>query len=157
MGGITFMQPLILALAYIYAQENPESQMTFYFVTFRIKFLPYLMLVMTMVMESPMSAVYQATGLVAAHLYDFLTRVWPTFGGGFNPIFTPAFLTRWFEVAPGTSTTKSYGQAFQARPSAGQAQANPAPNTTGAATRGGWTSGFSNNTWGNRGPGHRLG
>lgn len=151
------MQPLTLALAYLYAQENPESQMTFYFVTFRIKFLPYLMLAMTMVMDSPMAAGFQATGLVAAHLYDFLTRVYPTFGRGSNPISTPAWLTKLFDVAPGASANRAYGQAFQARPSAARAQANPGATSAGASGANSWTSSFSNNVWGNRGPGRRLG
>ncbi|KAL1302513.1 hypothetical protein AAFC00_002900 [Neodothiora populina] len=151
LSSFVFLQPLILALAYLYAQENPEQQMTFYIVTFRVKFLPYCMLLMTLVMDSPTSAMNQATGLVAAHLYDFLTRIWPAFGRGSNPIKTPQVLQRWFDSAPGAPRTTTHGTAFQARPSAGQAQ--PAAR----ASTGGWTSGFSGNSWGGRGPGHRLG
>lgn len=147
-----FLQPLILAFAYLHAQENPEQLMTFYVVTFRLKFLPYCMLLMTMIMASPEAALNQAMGLVAAHMYDFLTRVWPAFGGGANPIRTPEALKSLFALPAGNGTTKSHGTAFQARPSAGQAQGSARPST------GGWTSGFtSNNVWGSRGAGQRLG
>lgn len=151
LDGFVFLQPLILALAYLYAQENPESQMTFYIVTFRVKFLPYCMLLMTLVMDSPTAAMLQATGLIAAHLYDFLTRVWPTFGGGSSPIRTPQALQQWFDKpGRGPGTTRPHGTAFQSRPGPAQASAN-APST------GGWASGFTSNTWGSRGPGRRLG
>lgn len=152
LNGMIFLQPLILALAYLYAQENPTARMTFYIVTFQIKYLPYCMLAMTFVMDSPEAAMMQATGLLAAHLYDFLTRIWPAFGGGQNPLSTPQFISKWFATGggPGTSTARGAGTAFQARP-AGGSQSAAAPSA------GGWTSGFSGNGWGNRGPGRRLG
>lgn len=121
--------------------------MTFYIITFRVKFLPYSMIAMTMVLKGPDAAFLQGTGLIAAHLYDFLTRVYPAFGGGVNYVSTPRFLTRLFSAGPAGGRAKSHGTAFQAR--SGSAKA-PEPSR-------GWTSGFGSNTWGNRGPGHRLG
>ena len=151
LDGVVFLPSLTMALAYIYAQENPEAMMTFYIVTFKVKYMPYCMLLMTLIMQSPIAALHQGTGLFAAHLYDFLTRVWPTFGGGSNPIGTPQALQRLFAKDAGGSTTRSFGTAFQSRPSAGQTQAGPTQPSRG------WTSGFGSNSWGNNGPGRRLG
>ncbi|KAK8213373.1 hypothetical protein M8818_002672 [Zalaria obscura] len=149
--SILFLQPLILALAYTYAQDNPTRRITFYIVTFQVKYLPYAMLLMTFVMSSPNEALHQGTGLFAAHLYDFLTRIWPTFGGGRNPIRTPQAIRRWFVKPPGAGTQRGYGTAFQGRPAGSQGQ------TAGSGRTGGWTSGFSSGSWGSMGPGRRLG
>lgn len=143
---------LVLALAYTYSQDNPNRKITYFIVTFRIKWLPYVMLLMTFIMQSPESALHQGSGLVAAHLYDFLTRIWPTFGGGSNVIWTPQFVQDWF-VAAGlgrSSTTRPYGTAFSTRA--------PAASASGGSSRG-VTSGFSSLTsgWGGRGAGRRLG
>jgi len=87
-------------------------------------------------MDGPTAAKHQLAGLVAAHAYDFLTRIWPTFGGGRNYIKTPDMVKRWFggDVAR-PAQNRSYGTAFQAR--------QDVPGSTG------WT--------GQRGPGRRLG
>jgi Derlin-2/3 len=136
----------MLAFAYTFAQENPGNNVSFFILTFPAKFLPYAMLFMTFVMAGPEGAKHQATGLVAAHLYDFLTRIWPTFGGGNNLIQTPLFVQQLFGEGQGprTGTVRSNGTAFPAR-------AQPVP-ATGGATRGAFTSGFSG-----MGQGRRLG
>jgi hypothetical protein len=82
MHGVFFLSALTLALAYTYAQENPNRQLSYFIVTFSAKYLPYSMLAMTFVMASPQAALQQATGLIAAHLYEFLTKTWPEHGGG---------------------------------------------------------------------------
>lgn len=143
-----FLQPFILALAYIYGQDNSNLRITFYIITFRAKYLPYCMLAMTFVTDSPEAALQQATGLFAAHLYDFLTRLWPTYGGGSNMIRTPQIVRGLFTKPVGAGTQRAFGTAFQGRPVGGQA---PAGRT------GGWTSGFNTGTWGGRGGGRRLG
>lgn len=107
------------------------------------------MLGMTFVTDSPESALHQATGLVAAHLYDFLTRLWPQYGSGRSMIQTPQIVRRWFAKPASAGTQRAFGTAFQGRPVGGQA----AP----AGRPGGWTSGFSTGTWGGRGGGRRLG
>ena len=99
------------------------------------------MLVMTFVLSGPNAALTQATGLVAAHLYDFLTRLYPTFGGGRNYIKTPTLFKRWFGGEAPTVQAKGYGAAFM-----------PATATQGRSTG----SAFSN-AWSVRGQGRRLG
>jgi len=150
MQQVLFLQPLILALAYTHSQENPNGQMTFFVFKIRSKYLPYCMLLMTFVMAGPTATYNQATGLVAAHLHMFLTRIWPSDGGGYNPIRTPQIVRRWFAQPSSAGTTRAYGTAFQSRPAGSQAAAP-------AGRSGGWTSGFNTGSWGGRGSGRRLG
>jgi Derlin-2/3 len=107
----TFLPALSLAYAYTYAQDNPTRKVTFFIITFDSKFLPYALLFMTLIMDGPPAALNQATGLFAAHLYDFLTRIWPTFGGGTNYIKTPQMVKGWFGAKPGAAQARPYGSA----------------------------------------------
>lgn len=108
------------------------------------------MLAMTFVMASPEAALHQATGLVAAHLYDFLTKIWPEYGGGRKLINTPAFVARWFATVGTAPQQRSYGTAFS-----GNAAAQNVGQQRQTGGGGGWASGFSQNNWG--GQGRRLG
>lgn len=148
--GVLFLSPLTLALAYTYAQENPTRRLSYFIITFQAKYLPYAMLAMTFVMASPQAALTQATGLVAAHLYDFLTKVWPEYGGGRQLIKTPTIVRQWFQQPVGTGQTRAFGTAFQSRP------AQSAPQRPAGGSRG-WASGFSSGSWSGRGTGRRLG
>lgn len=138
----TFLPALTLAYAYTYAQDNPTRQVSFFIITFDAKYLPFAMLFLTLIMDGPQDALPQATGLLAAHAYDFLTRIWPTFGGGTNYITTPDTVKRWFGGTPGAQQARPYGFAQQGR------------TTDSAAT--GRSTGVSSQ-WGERGPGRRLG
>ncbi len=121
---------------------------------------------MTLVMGGLNATMIQASGLLAAHLYDFLTRIYPAFGGGRNYIVTPEFVRRWFAGPAGRRgpTTRSYGTAFipdtAARAGTQQrAQQQPARAASGGLG-GGFASGFASGVsglWNNRGPGRRLG
>ncbi|KAI9700434.1 MAG: hypothetical protein M1836_002449 [Candelina mexicana] len=148
--GVVFTQALTLALAYTYAQENQGRQITFFVITLPVQWLPYVMLLMTFVMGGPDAALGQATGLLAAHLYDFLTRLYPEFGGGRNFIQTPALVKRWFGGDQPGPATRSYGTAFAARSTSQQSQDASSGSSSGIAT------GVSN-IWGSRGAGRRLG
>jgi Derlin-2/3 len=86
-------------------------------------------------MDGAGAAKQQLTGLFAAHLYDFLTRIWPTFGGGRNYIQTPDMVKRWFGGTARPTVERSFGTGFNAR------QEAPRPA--------GWS--------GQMGPGRRLG
>ena len=126
---------LILALAYTFSQDNPNANVTIFILTFPAKYLPYALFFITLVSTGPDQAKVQLSGLIAAHLYDFLTRIWPTFGGGSNWLPTPIFVKRWFTPVGTRVQERSYGTAVPAR------QDVP-----------------SNNNWSNqRGPGRRLG
>ncbi|KAK5944724.1 hypothetical protein PMZ80_001924 [Knufia obscura] len=142
-----FTQALLLAFIYTYAQDNRGRKVHFIFFQIPAELLPWAMLAMTLLMGGTSAALQQGTGLVAAHLYDFLTRLYPTMQGGRNYIQTPAFVRQFFTAGRTTTTQRAYGTSFQ-----------PAPQTQQQSTSSnrGWTSGFSN-TWSGRGSGHRLG
>jgi len=135
LSAVVLLQPLILAFAYTFAQDNPSTNVSIYIITFPAKYLPLALLGITLIMDGQYAALHQATGLIAAHLYDFLTRIWPTFGGGTNYIVTPEFVKRWFGGSA-TPQRRGYGTAFPAP------QAAPQNND-------GWSN--------SRGPGRRLG
>jgi len=144
-GGIlnqyTFLPSLSLAYAYTFAQDNPTRSVSFFVITFESKYLPFAMLFMAFVMDGPDAALGQLMGLLAAHLYDFLTRIWPTFGGGKNYIRTPEMVKRWFGAASGSVQNRGYGHVVQGRGGAAQPSAARA----------------TGNAWGGMGPGRRLG
>ena len=133
------LQPLILALTYTWSQENPNANATIFVLTFPAKYLPYVMLFMTAVSGGIQGVYVQLSGLLAAHLFDFLTRIWPTFGGGRNLLPTPPMVKRWFAPANVRVHQRSYGTAVHPG----------AASDAAAAAREGWS--------GTRGPGRRLG
>ncbi|KAF2823959.1 hypothetical protein CC86DRAFT_395950 [Ophiobolus disseminans] len=147
LGSYTFLPALTLAYAYTFAQDQPTRMASFFILTFEAKYLPFALLFMTLIVESPDSALAQLTGLIAAHMYDFLTRIWPTFGGGKNFITTPQIVKQWFAPAPGTAQDRGYGTAVQG----GNRSAG-----AGADASSGRSTGVSN-LWGQAGPGRRLG
>lgn len=124
--------------------------MSYFIITFQAKWLPLVMLAMTFVMESPGAALVQGSGLVAAHAYEFLVKIWPEYGGGRKLINTPQFVANWFAPAAGTAQQRGAGTAYAARP------AQNVPQRQGGSG-GGWASGFSGGNWSERGPGRRLG
>ncbi|KAF2115074.1 Der1-like family-domain-containing protein [Lophiotrema nucula] len=148
----TFLHALSLAYAYTYAQDNPTRRVSFFIIQFDAKYLPFAMILVSFVMGGPGSALTQTTGLVAAHLYDFLTRIWPTFGGGRNYIFTPAIVKQWFGAAPGVPQQRTYGTAIPGRPAAA-AGAGAGAGANDPST--GRSTGFSGGS--GYGPGRRLG
>lgn len=87
----------------------------------------------------------QITGILAAHWHDFMTRLWPEFGGGSSLLPTPAFLSRFVETP--RVFRREYGTAI--RPGSG------APST--GRTTGASTGSVLPDSWRTRGSGHRLG
>lgn len=143
-----FTHALLLAFIYTYAQDNRGRKVHFIFFQIPAEFLPWAMLAMTLLTGGLDGAMQQGAGLIAAHLYDFLTRLYPTFQGGRNYVQTPRFVRNMFSSTTPTTTQRAYGTSF--RPA--QAPTQPVPS----ASRG-WTSGFSSGAWSGRGTGHRLG
>ncbi|KAJ5888902.1 hypothetical protein N7495_008943 [Penicillium taxi] len=146
-GNMIFTSPLIMSFIYIYAQDNRGRKTSFWFIQIPVEMLPWAMLVVTLVLAGPAAVLSDAMGIVAAHLYDFLTRIYPTFGGGQNFIYTPAPVRRFLtKYTPNAGTTRPYGSAFNPRTS------QPPPSSSS----GGWTSSIQN-PWSSRGAGRRLG
>ena len=95
------------------------------------------MIFITYIIVGSGPAIMEATGIPAAHLYDFLARLYPEFGGGRKWISTPRFVSSWFAGRDGgRSVQKGYGTAIR-----------PVEQTPRA----------SSSSWGSRGQGRRLG
>lgn len=145
----TFLPSLSLAYAYTFGQDNPTRSVQFFIINFDAKYLPFAMLFLTFVTDGPEAAASQLTGIIAAHLYDFLTRIWPTFGGGTNYIRTPQMVKRWFSATPGSVQNRGYGHVVEGRGRTAGAPGSGAQPSTGRTT--------GANPWSGMGPGRRLG
>jgi len=144
-GAGVFTSALILAFVYTGCQDDRGGMFNFMVVNVPAQWAPFGMLFITLIMQGPEAAKTQSTGLFAAHLYDFLTRLYPEFGGGRNFIVTPAFVRRLFAPEEAGVANRSYGTAF-----------TPADRATGSST-GAATGSVLPESWKARGSGHRLG
>ena len=126
---------LITAILYTYAQENRGKKVKFMIITMDVKWLPWAYSFLNFVINGVGSTKIMIVGIVAAHLYDFLTRLWPAFGGGSSIVWTPTFISNIFG-GPRRVTVAKHGTVFR-------------PPTQSNST---YTSG-----WGSRGQGRRLG
>lgn len=139
-----------MAFVYTFSQTNRGTKTRFWVVDIPVVFLPYAMLLVSMVMNGWYSVLVDITGIVAAHTYDFLTRIYPTFGGGRNFITVPGFVERYFTHHDPNSGYRGYGTASRAP--------RPAEQPSSASTSGSsWRSWTSSGSWNGRGAGRRLG
>jgi Derlin-2/3 len=103
-----------LALSFIttWTRDAWDQPLTFVVVKMPSQYLPYAILLCTLIMASPQSAIIQATGLAAGHLYDLLSGLYPSSGIKRNLITTPGWMRRVF----GTHGTvdRPYGTALNA-------------------------------------------
>jgi Derlin-2/3 len=138
---------LILAMCYTVTQDQRGMKATFYVITIPAQLTPYCMILINLFFPGgTLRMIVQIEGLIAAHLYDFLTRLWPEFGGGRNLIPTPAVLSRLVQTP--NMLRRDYGTAFRARGGDGDAASG---QSTGAST------GPLPDSWRTRGKGQRLG
>ncbi|CAI7642390.1 unnamed protein product [Penicillium glandicola] len=149
--GVSILQsPMIMAFVYTYSQMNRGTKTRFWFIDIPVVFLPYAILLVTMVRVGWYGALVDSMGIIAAHTYDFLTRIYPTFGGGRNFITVPGFVERYFTNHDTSSGYRGYGTASRAP--------RPAEQPSSASTSGSsWSSWTSSNSWNGRGAGRRLG
>lgn len=149
----------MLSFAYYWAAFAPAaSRVNFFIATFPAKLLPYIILLITFVQAGLNQTLVEATGLVAAHMYLFLTEIYPRFGGGPEIIFTPNWVHRLFEGSPDAP-----------RPERRMSRAAPPPPPPSTAASAGVTVGGrpgatgssvfgrSQDPWSHRGQGQRLG
>lgn len=139
----TFLRALILAMAYTVTQDQRGMKATFYFITIPAQLTPIAMILVNLLFPGGhMAMLLQLEGFVAAHLYDFLSRTWPEFGGGPNILATPAFVRRLVQTP--RVLERGFGTAI--RPD------DPASGTSSGASRGPLPD-----SWKTRGRGQRLG
>ncbi|KAI1468555.1 Der1-like family-domain-containing protein [Daldinia caldariorum] len=136
-GGFMLLHALLIALCYTATQDQRGMNAHFYIITIPAQLMPYCLLLVQLLFPNGWESLkIGLTGLVAAHLHDFLTRIYPEFGHGPNLIPTPRFLS-WIMSTPAVQNTV-YGQSTA--PSAGGGRTGPLPDS-----------------WRTKGPGRRLG
>ncbi|KAJ5414499.1 rRNA pseudouridine synthase [Penicillium cosmopolitanum] len=126
---------LIMAMVYTYSQDNRGRRATFIIIPMPVEYLPFAMLAFTLVMHGLPAALAEGMGIIAAHLYDFITRLYPTFGGGRNWIKPPGFVRRYFRGVTSNPTVRPYGTAFR------QPASQPEPSadaSSSSSSGGGW-------------------
>lgn len=131
-----------MAFVYTYAQDNRGKRATFFIVQIPMEYLPWVMLLVALVSSGWDGVMLQFCGIFASHFHDFLTRIYPTFGGGSNYLRTPGFAKRWFH---GRQPNEASGGFRVFPPSERQA---PSSQSSGL---------FSGSPWSHRGAGRRLG
>ncbi|KFY05151.1 hypothetical protein O988_00224 [Pseudogymnoascus sp. VKM F-3808] len=136
---------LFTAFAYT-ATQDEGGQTRIFILDIPTRSVPLALCFMTFVSIGELHpALVQATGILVAHLYDFLTRLYPKFGGGVNILTTPAFIRRLFEPKVVSVSNKTYGTSFQPAAPRAAASGSEAPG------------GVLPEAWKSRGSGHRLG
>ncbi|OAL73483.1 hypothetical protein A7D00_1510 [Trichophyton violaceum] len=148
---ISILQALSLAFLTTLAQDNAGKKMAFIFFQIPAEYLPFASLIATLVLSGQHAAVTQACGILAAHLYEFLTRIYPDFGGGTNYIQTPRFIQNIFGSSG--NYVKAHGGYRKHRPGDGNSSDS---RSTGQST-GSWFSGLGGGSWKGRGAGRKLG
>ncbi|KAL7625230.1 hypothetical protein AAE478_004445 [Parahypoxylon ruwenzoriense] len=137
-GAPTYLQALLIAMCYTVTQDQRGMNAHFYIITIPAQLMPYCLLVVQLLFPGGWQNIKVGlTGLVAAHLHDFLTRIYPEFGNGPNLIPTPWFLS-WIMSTPRVQNTV-YGQSY-VPPREGGSRSGPLPDS-----------------WRSKGPGRRLG
>ena len=132
-----------MAMCYTASQDQRGIKTQYFFFTVPAQAVPYCMLLFS-VLVKPWVIPLQISGLVSAHLHDFLTRLWPEFGGGPRLLRTPAWMSRLIETP--RFFRREYGTAV--RP--------PNDQTRGSST-GASTGPVLPDSWKTRGSGRRLG
>lgn len=150
-------------MVYTYSQDNRGRTATFIIVPMPVQYLPFAMLALTFVMSGVEAAMAEGMGIIAAHAYDFFTRIYPAFGGGRNWIKPPGFMRRYFRGVITAPTRRPYGTAFrqptytESEPQSADSQAQAQAQSQSS----GWTSAFrrsnASDPWASRGEGRRLG
>ncbi|KAL7949017.1 Der1-like family domain-containing protein [Trichoderma barbatum] len=136
-------QALLLAMAYTVTQEQRGQTTNYMFINIPSQLVPFAMMGINLFFPGGIGIVLlQLHGLAAAHLYLFLSKIWPEVGGGRNWIQTPAFIT---------SLVNGVTPAPQ-RPAAGARAPDAASARSSGASRGPLPD-----SWRTRGPGQRLG
>ncbi|KAJ6788174.1 hypothetical protein PWT90_10199 [Aphanocladium album] len=141
----TLTHAFIVALTYTATQRQQGLQVNHMFIPihFHAPLTPYAMIFISLLLGGRAEFILGVYGIVAGHLWEFLTRIYPELGGGSNFLKTPAFMTRLVRFANGDKR-----QYFSSS------------GVTGGYTTGA-TSGSSNGPlpdfWRTKGNGRRLG
>ena len=130
-------------MAYTVTQDQRGLKANFYFITIPAQLVPYCMILVNILFPRGYIRMLQLLeGLIAAHLYDFLSRIYPEFGGGPNVLATPAWVSGIWRTP--RVLERSFGTAIR-----------PGDDASGSST--GASRGPLPDSWRTRGRGQRLG
>ena len=136
---------LIVALTYTATQQQQGLQVNYMFVPVPAPLMPYAMIGISLLFPGGIQDFFLGLyGLVAAHMFEFLTRIYPQLGGGPNLLKTPKVMTRLVRAVEGRISAISR-PGFTA----------PSGDASGSST--GAESGPLPDAWRTRGTGRRLG
>ncbi|KAL2887789.1 Der1-like family protein [Ceratocystis lukuohia] len=125
--------------------------------TIPAQLMPYALMLMGFV-QDPQSGMYmlplQISGLLAAHMWDFITRIYPEFGGGRNLLATPGFVSL-FTTSPRV-LRGGFGRNAAGGGTSGEG-GRTVGGSAGRSTGVSYGSGVLPDSWRSRGPGQRLG
>ncbi|TQS33105.1 hypothetical protein Golomagni_06561 [Golovinomyces magnicellulatus] len=149
-GGL-YIHPLLVALAYTITQQQQGMKAHYIILSFPAPLMPYIMIASNLIRQGGLDAAwFDAQGLIAAHLFEFLTKIWPEIGGGTNwiptPYFYPSIVTFFAGLGSRAArvTERSYGSMI-----------SPAGGSSGSSS--GVDTGPLPDSWRTRGGGRRLG
>ncbi|TVY20003.1 Derlin-1.2 [Lachnellula arida] len=108
--GDVFASPLALCFITSTTRDTWDQPMTLLVLKMPSQYFPYALVFLTLIVSSPDVAMIQATGVAAAHLYDFLTGLYPNFGIKRNLISSPGLVKRGFGTQ--TQVERPYGSAY---------------------------------------------
>ncbi|TVY71328.1 Derlin-1.2 [Lachnellula suecica] len=95
-SGQVFASAIAVSFITTWTREAWGQPIILVFVRIPAQYLPYGLLLSTLILWSPEAAMIEATGLVAAHLYDLLTGLYPASGIKRNFITTPGWVNKMF-------------------------------------------------------------
>ena len=95
MNIMFLMDPLVLAVLYIWCQLNKDVIVNFWFGSqFKAMYLPWVLLAFNVIISG--GGVMELIGILLGHLYFFLMFKYPQDFGGASLLATPQFLYNWF-------------------------------------------------------------
>ncbi|KAJ5231992.1 hypothetical protein N7468_004948 [Penicillium chermesinum] len=113
LGNYVLTSALIMAMIYTYSLDNRGTTTHLLFIQIRVEYLPWAMLVIAFVSNGWDAALAESMGIVAAHQWEFLTRIWPAFGGGKDYLKTPAVVRRYFARYTEDVGRREYGRFWR--------------------------------------------
>ncbi|XP_042886204.1 derlin-1-like [Penaeus japonicus] len=143
LGGMyMLMDPMVMAVLYVWCQLNKDTIVSFWFGTqFKAMYLPWILFAFNVIMGN--GGMVDLSGILIGHLYFFLTFKYPQDFGGVSLLQTPHILYKYFPNTQG-------GESGFGRPPPAQRAGGNDGTGGGGGGGGGGAGGFF------RGQGHTL-
>merc|ERR1719273_40630 len=112
MNIMFLMDPLVLAVLYIWCQLNKDTIVNFWFGSqFKAMYLPWVLFAFNLIIAN--GGFMELIGILIGHLYFFLMFTYPQDFGGPSLLSTPQIFYSWFPNSSGG--IHGYGQAPSSR------------------------------------------